>query len=156
MAVVSLREVTRENVKAVCKLQVRPDQQSLVAPNGQSLAEARFADDAWVQAIYAGEEPVGFVMLSVVPQKAEYYLWRLMIDAAHQRRGYGKQALELVIRHVRTLPNANALFTGYRKGDGSPERFYLNLGFQPTGKVDDDDHILRLDLSDTTGLEHCS
>lgn len=31
-----------------------------------------------------------------------YNLWRLMIDKKYQNRGYGKQAVELALRFIRT------------------------------------------------------
>jgi diamine N-acetyltransferase len=64
-----------------------------------------------------------------------YFLWRLMIDAAHQRRGYGRRAVEcLIIEHVRSRPHATRLPTSRVAGEGSPEGFYRGLGFRPTGE----------------------
>ena len=62
-AKVSLREITRENLHDILNLSVSKNQEGLVASNAKSIAEAYFADDAWFRAIYAGETPVGFIML---------------------------------------------------------------------------------------------
>jgi diamine N-acetyltransferase len=48
----------------------------------------------WYRPVYAGGEPVGFVMLSwdVEPQPeiiGPWVLWKLLVDARHQGRGYG-------------------------------------------------------------------
>ena len=62
---VSLREVTRENLKAVLHLKVAPSQEHLVADNATSIAQAHFYPEiAWFRAIYADETPVGFMLLS--------------------------------------------------------------------------------------------
>ena len=61
--VVSLREVTADTVRAICKLEVGPEQQGLVAPNAVSIAQAYFEPAAWFRAVYAGDTPVGFAML---------------------------------------------------------------------------------------------
>ena len=82
-AAVSLREVTKDTVRAVLGLKVAPRQEHFVASNAFSIAEAHFSDIAWFRAIYAGETPVGFMMLADDAAKPEYYLWRLMIDARH-------------------------------------------------------------------------
>jgi diamine N-acetyltransferase len=52
----------------------------------ESIAEAYFSPLAWFRAVYAGDTPVGFVLLSDDPASHQYYLWRLLIDARHQGR----------------------------------------------------------------------
>ena len=144
---VSLREITKETLRDVLRLSVAPEQERYVANNSVSIAQAHFHKDAWFRAIYAGDTPVGFVMLSDIPEKAEYFLWRFMIDRNHQRKGYGKRALELLVEHVRTRPGATHLYTSYKVGDGSPEEFYKRFGFVPTGDVDaDGEHLARIEL----------
>jgi hypothetical protein len=47
-------------------------QREFVAPVGDSIAEAHFAGDvAWHRAMYAGEEPVGFVPAGEVDEDGE-------------------------------------------------------------------------------------
>jgi diamine N-acetyltransferase len=143
-AVVSLREITRETVESIIDLEVAPKQENFVASNAQSLAEALFSPEAWYRAIYADETPVGFVMLSVKPEVPRYFLWRFMIGAEYQGKGYGKRALELVIEHVRTLPGAKEFLLSYMPGKGNPGKFYQKLGFEETGEMDDDEIVMRL------------
>ena len=85
-----------------------------------SIAEAHFEPKAWFRAIYAGEDPVGFVMLYDDPEKPEYYLWRLMIAGEHQRKGYGREALRLLVEHVRARPGARELLDLRRAGRRRP------------------------------------
>ena len=145
-AVVELREVTGESVRAVCLLQVAPEQRGFVAPNAVSFAEAMFQRKAWFRAIVADDVPVGFVMLSVDTETREYYLWRFMVDAARQGRGYGRAAMALVIDHVRSLPGATELLVSWVPEPGGPEPFYRGLGFEPTGEVDEGEVVARLRL----------
>ena len=44
-------------------------------------------DPVWMRAIYAGDTPVGFLMTSEAPDRGDYFLWRLMIDARFQGDG---------------------------------------------------------------------
>lgn len=145
-AIVELREVTKETVRAVCILQVAPQQRGFVAPNAVSFAEAMFEPKAWFRAIVADEVPVGFVMLSVDEEAPEYYLWRFMVDARYQGRGYGRAAMSRLVDHVRTLPNATEVLVSYVPADGGPEPFYRGLGFEPTGEVDEGEVVARLRL----------
>lgn len=144
--VVSLREITGDTLYSIIKLKVKPEQEQFVATNSNSIAEAYFEPKAWFRAIYAGETPVGFLMLLDDPDKPEYYLWRFMIDSRYQRMGYGRQALNLLIEYVRTRPNATRLSLSYSPGEGSPEPFYAGLGFANTGEVEDDENVMELIL----------
>jgi len=145
-AEVSLREITRETVRAICRLQVGPGQDRFVAPNAVSIAQAHFEPKAWFRAICAGEEPVGFVMLYEDPEKPEYFLWRLMIAAEQQGEGYGRRALELLVDRVRNLPGATELLTSYVPAEGGPEGFYKGFGFVDTGEVENGEVVCRLPL----------
>ena len=143
---VTLREVTAETVRAICALEVAPDQLGYVAPNSVSIAQAHFAPKAWFRAVYAGDNPVGFVMLSIDPDAEEYYLWRFMIAAEHQGEGYGRRALDLVVEHVRGLPGATTLVSSFVPGDRGPGEFYRRYGFVETGEVEHGEHVIQLAL----------
>jgi diamine N-acetyltransferase len=143
---VTLREVTEDTVRTICNLSVTEHQTSFVAPNAVSIAQAYFSKYAWFRAVYADEEPVGFIMLHDDPEKPEYFLWRLMTDARYQGLGFGRRAMELLIEHVRTRPNATELMTSCLPGEGSPQGFYEKLGFELTGDKEDEEVLLRLAL----------
>ena len=143
---VTLREVTAETVRLICDLDSGPGGDRFVAPNAVSIAQAYFEPSAWFRAIYAGDEPVGFVMLEDDVENSEYTLWRLMIDHRHQRKGYGRRAVELVIDHVAGQPGATELLTSYVPGERGPAEFYKGLGFTPTGEVEDGEVEVRLEL----------
>ena len=149
---VTLRKITRDTVRDILRLRVRPEQEKFVAPNAVSIAEAYFYEEAWIRAIYADDTPVGFVMLQdenlrETPEKRDFYaLWRFMIDAEHQGKGYGRQAMKLVIDHVKLNPSAVELLTSYVPGEGSAVGFYEGLGFEHTGKEIHGEAEMRLRL----------
>jgi diamine N-acetyltransferase len=145
-AVVELREVTPKTVRAICALQVAPAQRPFVAPNAVGFAEAMFEPKAWFRGIWADGVPVGFAMLYDDPDAAEYYLWRFMIDARYQGRGYGRRAIELLIEHVRGRPGATELKLSWVPAEGGPEPFYRALGFEPTGEIDGGEVVARLPI----------
>lgn len=157
---VSLREITAETVRAVTNLQVAEGQQSFVAPNAVSLAQALFAPEAWYRAVYAGDELAGFVMLydeslrSAPPSAPEIGVWRFMVDRRFQGRGIGRAALALVIEHVRSKGLFSTLELSFVPGPGGPEHFYRKLGFEPTGRVDDGEVVLALPIAAATSLGH--
>ena len=110
--VVTLREITRENLNHILDLKVTKEQEKFVASNAVSIAQAHFYPDvAWFRAIYADETPVGFVMLEEDRVNSTYSLWRLMIDSSFQRQGLGRRAVQLVLEYAKTLPRATVIFT---------------------------------------------
>jgi diamine N-acetyltransferase len=151
---ISLREITDANRREVELLAVTSDQENYVASIAESLSEAVATPAAcpWHRAVYAGEEPVGFVMISDgipdgYPQYlGPYYLWRLSIDARWQGRGFGSAALGLVVEYVRTRPNAHTLLTSVVPGPNSPVGFYLRYGFSRTGRAFEGEEVLELRL----------
>ncbi|MBV7334169.1 GNAT family N-acetyltransferase [Chloroflexi bacterium TSY] len=144
---VTLREITKDNLGAVLGLEVADDQENFVASNAISIAQAHYSDEAWFRAIYAGEIPIGFIMLSDNAEKPRYYLWRLMIDKRHQGLGFGFQAVKHLIDYVKTRPGATELLVSYVPGEGSPKPFYQKLGFVETGEIHHGEHEMRLVLT---------
>ena len=147
MPEVRLVEVDESNISAVLGLTVTDEQADLVAPNSVSLAQAYVYADAWPRAIVAGDDVVGFLMMSLRPEKPLFYLWRFMVGAEHQGRGYGMAALELAIDHVRaTYPGAEEITLSVVPRDGSATAFYERAGFVATGEMHGDEAEMKLTL----------
>jgi len=141
---VSLREITDQNREAVVALRIAVSQEGYVSSVADSLEEARDTPEGnpWYRAVYADDQPVGFVMLSwdVTPDPPRiigpWFLWKLLIDERYQGCGYGREAVRLVARIARDQ-GASELLTSYVAGDSSPESFYRQIGFVPTGEEDE-------------------
>ena len=123
--VVTLRPIDDSNRAEVLALRVSPEQLNFVAGVADSLAEAEAEPDgrAIQWAVYDDETPVGFVMISDevgAPGYIAQYLWRLLIDESHQRKGYGTAALDLVVEYFRGRPGVEVMWTSTGQGDGKP------------------------------------
>jgi len=149
---VTLREVTAANVRAVCALEVDEAQKRNVAPNAVSLAEAYVDSDvAWPRAIYAGDELVGFVMVYDPtalehPEEPDFFLWRLMIDRRAQGRGYGGAAVRLAIDHARSR-GAGRILVSHVKESAGLGTFYGSFGFAYNGREDERERYMTLTLA---------
>lgn len=150
---VEIVEITPTNLGAVERLATHRSQQRFVSTMAQSFADALVPEpyqgspvSPWYRAISADGEIVGFVMVTE-PTDAQPtpYLWRLLIDRLHQRRGIGSSALDLVIDRARAW-NASALDVSFVEGPGSPEAWYAERGFVPTGEIEEGETVARLDL----------
>jgi diamine N-acetyltransferase len=151
--------VTEADRAAALAVEQAPGDEKFVASVEQSFADA--ITDARAEPRYwtlnDGDAVVGFVMISDgVPADVlaahgdligPYFLWRLLIDRRHQRKGYGTAALDAVVEYVRGRPGAEALYTSASPGDGTPQPFYEGYGFVPTGAILEGEVVLRLDLT---------
>jgi diamine N-acetyltransferase len=128
---VSLREVTRENVRAVCELELADDQQHLVGPAAYTVAESHYEPGALLRAVYLDDRPVG--VLAVEVESGTPYLVRFMIDAAHQRRGIGRRAVELLLNEL-AAEGWKTLETSFVPAAGGAKGFWRRCGFDDTGR----------------------
>lgn len=142
---ITLREITSETVRLVTDLAVAPEQEGYIASNAVSIAQAYFEPKAWFRAIAAGEELIGFVMVHRDPEARVFYVWRFMVDARHQGRGYGRRAMELVLEEARSdaVPEVTLSVV---PGERSALGFYRRLGFEETGEVHGGEIVMRLEL----------
>ena len=149
-----LLEITSANRAVVEAVRILPEQEEYGDRVVDALEEAARSPEGrpWYRAIYTDDVPVGFVMLGLdAPPGDErypfrFFLWKLLIGARFQRRGYGTATIDAVIDLLRDYPGADALFTSAVAGPASPASFYEHYGFVRTGEIFDDEIVLRLDL----------
>ena len=154
-----LEKVDYKNFVSLCKLKVKRDQQSFVASNVFSLAEAYVADKAggYPQpfGFFLGDNPVGFLMVGYYPDleyarkwaeegeetpyfmDKSYLIWRFMIDKKYQGRGYGKEAMQLALDYVRSFPVGEAKYCwlSYEPGNDVARNLYRSFGFVEAEKL---------------------
>jgi N-acetyltransferase len=151
-------EVTSDNVVALHRLNAGAVGSRMVAPNAMSVAQGMLSPNAWLRGVYVGDLPVGLVMLfdpTLDPENAKkeelpldaLYVWRLMIDFKHQGKGYGEQVLRAVIAKARERAAFKRVTLSYVMEEGSAKPFYEKLGFRETGKIDDGEMEMALELS---------
>lgn len=141
---VALRPVTAENVRAVCELRLADGQERFVAPAAYTIAEGNYEPAAMLRAIYLGEEPVGVLCLVVEPSEAPF-LVRFMVDAAHQGRGIGQRAFELLADELRQ-GGETSLETSCVPLAGGAEGFWRRCGFEDTGRETEGEPIFAITL----------
>lgn len=133
----------RDNLDALLGLRVGPAQQGLVAEAAVTLAQAQFEPGSVVWGLWNDDTAVG-LMAMIDPRHSPFldpsddpkaaYLWRLLIDAAHQGRGFGRKALDLALQQTRAWGLPRLTVTVVDR-ENSALRFYENYGFQKTGRL---------------------
>ena len=141
---IELVEPDEHNQRDLMRLQVHHSQNRMVAPVTVSFAQALLPETIdgasvvpWIRGVRAGGQWVGFVMVAEPTEHHPVpYLWRLLIDRAHQGRGIGTLILDALIEQCRAW-GCDTLEVTWEEGIGSPRRFYEQYGFVPTGNVID-------------------
>jgi len=150
---VRLVEITPATARAMLDLRTHPTQRRFISDMASSYADALFPDVIngapvvpWLRAIEADGERVGFMLLAErTAHHPEPYLWRLLIDRRHQRRGIGDRALTLLVDRLRAEGH-RTLLVDWNLGPGTPEPFYLRRGFVKVRNVSPDEVEGRLEL----------
>jgi diamine N-acetyltransferase len=145
---VTLQPLTRDNLWAVVDLKLHPGQEAFVADNIDSIANAYVEPSFAPLAVYADDELVGFAMFGQHPETGAWWVIRLMIDQAHQGKGYGRAAMEAVIAMMADRVGCEEIVTSFNPANTAAANLYASLGFQPTGEIEDDEPLLLLRLAD--------
>ncbi|WP_017811933.1 GNAT family N-acetyltransferase [Paenibacillus shenyangensis] len=157
---ITLRKITLENRRDIFNLEVLEEQKKYVASNLSSVASCYVLSinggNPFPLAIYAEEQPVGFVMITYgitgydLPRIAEgnYCILRLMIDQQYQNKGYGRKAMERIIEFIRTYPAGPAEYCWipYSPDNTSARKLYESFGFRDNGEICHDELITVLQL----------
>lgn len=149
---VELRPVTDANRAELEGLRLSPGQERFVSSVKESLIEAAEYPGAHAIAwgVYESDTPIGFVMVADEVDDPEYkpqFLWKLLIDERHQRRGYGTATLDLIADYFRARPGVTVMWTSAGEGERGPIPFYERYGFVRTGEMFESEVLLRLDLA---------
>lgn len=125
-----LHPLTRQNWEAAAALTLGDDQREFIAENVWTIAETQFYP--WVErrVILVGGEVVGLAAYGRDHDGAAWWLYRLMIDRAHQRKGYGRAALAALIAEWRTR-GIDRVTVGFHQQNVAAERLYQEAGFVP-------------------------
>jgi len=146
---IRLEAVTARNWRAVARLRLLPEQEALVASNLYSIAQSKFDPDARPRAVYAGKDLVGFLMYDVGETKEKNRaasVYRFMIDAKHQGKGYGRAALALALAEIKAVPGIAKVSIGYMPENAVAKAFYASLGFIEVGTDEDGEIVAELKL----------
>lgn len=143
---VVVEPVGAENWRAVANVAARRDQELFVMPVSWYLALCQYEGLGWKPyAIRKGDKYVGFVMAAIDDEENSYWIGGFVIDAAHQRFGYGRKAMQVLLRWG-TEMGCDTAGLSYESDNAVARALYAGLGFVETGETSDDGIVARLQL----------
>lgn len=137
-----LRPITQDNFLDAFALTLAPEQERFVSHPIRSLAQAYvYRDQCQPFGIYADGRMVGYVMVIYDYDVPEYDIWHMMIHRQEQGRGYGREALGLVIDYIRTKPfgDSGRVALTVNRDNSVARKLYESMGFRATGHGDEDE-----------------
>jgi diamine N-acetyltransferase len=151
---VTLVPISRENHRAMWRLNLKPEQQGFVSPPAWSLARCfvRVFGDKFEHLphlIYAGSEPIGFSTIACDPTSGDdYWVDDIMIDERYQGQGYGRAAMVETIKLILgKYPRCRGIQLTCFRANTNAAALYLSLGFVLTGGTDEVFHEPNYKLS---------
>lgn len=147
---VTLEQVNASNFINCFHLELAPEQEHFVSHPIRSLAQAYvYRDQCTPFAIVHETAIVGYVMVIYDDEEETYNIWHLMVDRRQQGKGYGKAAMNACLDYIRQKPfgESHTVLLTCHKDNFIALRLYEQLGFVPTGNVEEDELELALSLS---------
>ena len=146
---INLKVINEDNFLDAFQLKLADGQEKYVSNPIRSLAQAYvYRKQCQPFGIYDGDEMVGYVMVIYDYDIPEYDIWHMMIDASRQGRGYGSEALRLVLEYIKTKPfgDSNRVTLTCNKDNQVALKVYHKAGFVETGEGDEEEIELSLTL----------
>lgn len=137
--------IDRHNYLSVLDLSVAEEQRRFVASNMYSLAQAFVQPECVPLALYAENRPVGFVMYALDEDDHEYWIYRLMIDKRYQRRGYGREAMRMLIERIQADENHRVIYISFEPENLPAQTLYESFGFVPDGRIEYGEVVYKLE-----------
>ena len=131
--------ITDDNRENALKLHISPTQKGYVETVEECLEEASHGRRWRPVGIYDGPVMVGFAMYGFF---WEYFpagrVWmdRLLIDKRHQGKGYGKAALQMLLKRLTEEYRRKKIYLSVIEGNHAAAGMYQKAGFQFTGRRD--------------------
>ena len=106
LVTVTLKPINRDNWRVVMNLKVAENQNHFIANNAISLAQAVYSKTAkFPLGIYDGDTAIGLIMYGIENYKGRdvFSIDRLMVAKDHQRKGYGRAAMLVLLEMLDTV-----------------------------------------------------
>ncbi|MEM1000622.1 MAG: GNAT family N-acetyltransferase [Bacteroidota bacterium] len=137
---VTIGELTRFNWENALELELHDYQQDYLPEILYSIAQSKF-ENLTPMGIFLDAKMVGFAMYGIFGGIS--WISRLLVDKAHQEKGIGKEALQLLIERLRRDPQAEEIRTSFARQNALAEYFFTSNGFRRLSEGLDEEIVMR-------------
>ncbi len=135
---INFRKITEENFNTIINMK-RPEDEGFLCENSVALAQAwlyKDNGDVFPFAVYNDEECVGFMQLEEDAEEKELIIWRIMFPEENANKGFGTEAIKLVISLAKESGKYDHVLLGCKPENKRAFHVYEKIGFKPTGKIE--------------------
>ncbi|GEM53152.1 GNAT family N-acetyltransferase [Empedobacter brevis] len=149
---IQFREITADNFYDVCLLTTNGNgiptfDEEFICCNAVSIAESKYYPLLQTEAIYNGENLIGFILSGpYFKDDGNFWVLRYMIDHKYQGKGYGKKAFISFIEKIKNNRKINKIYIGLDPDNQRATSLYSSLGFRSTGEQKDGENLYILEL----------
>jgi len=140
--VVRLIDVDESNWRDVAGVEPHPLQKRFVAPTTYYLSLAHYGGEWHPLAIETDGVIVGHVMWAEDESDGSVWLGGLVIDGSAQRKGYGREAVQVFVDRFTEDGRVNAALS-YSPDNTVARQLYAGMGFVETGELEGDEVVAR-------------
>lgn len=151
MNTIILKKIDESNFLDAFHMKLKDGQDAFVSHPIRSLAQAYvYYHQCTPFGIYYGGTMVGYIMVIYDYDLEEYNIWHMMIDAQHQGKGFGKQAMSKCLEYIAAKPFGTSRKVVLTCNEANPAAIcmYKGLGFTETGNQDGDEIEFVLELTE--------
>ncbi len=117
-----------------------------VASNALSIVQSVYEDGWIIKAVEHNGELIGFTMYGWNEEEEFYELCRIMIDREVQNRGYGTQAIRLVLDDMKARFGCREVYLSTDPENVRGKHVYEKVGFRSLHRMLDDEELFRIVL----------
>ena len=142
---VTLKPVDDTNWGAVADVAPRDDQREFVAALAARYLLLADRGGVWNSlAILTSGQVVGHAMWAFDADDGAHWIGGVIVDASAQASGIGRAAMQTLIGWLRAEQSASAVRLSYAERNDVAARLYSDLGFQPTGEIENGEIVAEL------------
>ena len=120
--------------------------EEFVASNALSIVQS-VDEDGWItKAIEHDGELIGFTMFGWNEEEEFYELCRIMIDREVQNKGYGTQAIQLILDEMKARFGCKEVYLSTDPENVRGKHVYEKIGFRSEHRMIDDEELFKIVL----------
>lgn len=120
--------------------------EDFVASNALSIVQSVYEDGWIIKAIELDGKLVGFTMFGWNEEEEYYELCRIMIDIRYQNKGYGTQAIGLILEEMKERFGCKEVYLTTDPENIIGKHVYEKVGFCSEHTMVDDEELFRITL----------
>ena len=117
--------------------------EDFVASNALSIIQSIYENGWVIKAIEHEGELVGFTMYGYNESEGFFELCRIMIDRTHQGKGYGTQAIKMVLEEMKALEGCKEVYLSTDPENVVGKHIYEKIGFVPEYRMIDGEELYK-------------